>query len=50
MLPFVLVVFCGFSLGVPLVIALVMWRRKDQLEDTHVVMMWGMLYKPVRMW
>ena len=49
MLPFVLIVFCGFSLGVPLGIALVMRRRKDLLEDTHVKEMWGMLYKPVRM-
>ena len=48
MFPLVLIVFCGFSLGVPLGIALVMRRRKDQLEDTHVKEMWGMLYKPVR--
>ena len=48
MFPLVLVVFCIFSLGVPLGIVMVMRRQKDQLEDMHVKKMWGMLYKPVR--
>ena len=48
MLPLVLVVIVGFSLGLPLGIVYFLWRRKHRLEEEKIVKLFGILYKPYK--